>query len=263
MSNTNTATTENGWTVQENDHTHSVLELREIEGVPVLVHTGGFYPNAMHPDGRNTRDGSHIDVAIYGVTHGDGRTTHTTHTNVSVTAVGSWHGGRRRSLAVWSMDGRTDSDPTALVQAALDHVPEALETLRGSDAAYEAVISRDNAMATLPMAMDRAEYERTCDELGAQALSDEECDSYGVRYGAFSFPEYDEAHCLKMSLAGRRLAGIEREREQVETSKPEMHTPEKTGQLWEECEHCGAEPIYMPLMLCDRCWPTGSSAISD
>ena len=32
--------------------------------------------------------------------------------------------------------------------------------------------------------------------------------------------------------------------------------PEKTGQLWESCR-CGQEPVYMPLMLCDRCWPTG------
>jgi ribosomal protein S27AE len=33
--------------------------------------------------------------------------------------------------------------------------------------------------------------------------------------------------------------------------------PKKTGQLWEECPKCGREPIYMPLHLCDHCWPTG------
>ena len=31
--------------------------------------------------------------------------------------------------------------------------------------------------------------------------------------------------------------------------------PRKTGQLWEECPQCGREPIYMPLHLCDHCWP--------
>ncbi len=31
--------------------------------------------------------------------------------------------------------------------------------------------------------------------------------------------------------------------------------PRKTGQLWEECPNCGREPIYMPLHLCDHCWP--------
>lgn len=31
---------------------------------------------------------------------------------------------------------------------------------------------------------------------------------------------------------------------------------EKRGQLWEPCG-CGREPVYMPLHLCDRCWPEG------
>lgn len=39
--------------------------------------------------------------------------------------------------------------------------------------------------------------------------------------------------------------------------KPE---PEPTyvpmqGQLWEPCERCGCEPVYMPLHLCQKCWP--------
>lgn len=39
--------------------------------------------------------------------------------------------------------------------------------------------------------------------------------------------------------------------------KPVNCGPKKTGQLWEECPRCGREPIYMPLHLCDRCWPKG------
>jgi hypothetical protein len=31
--------------------------------------------------------------------------------------------------------------------------------------------------------------------------------------------------------------------------------PGATGQLWEECECCGREPIYMPHMVCVACWP--------
>jgi len=31
--------------------------------------------------------------------------------------------------------------------------------------------------------------------------------------------------------------------------------PKKTGQLWEPCPKCGQEPVYMPLHLCDNCWP--------
>jgi len=30
---------------------------------------------------------------------------------------------------------------------------------------------------------------------------------------------------------------------------------EKTGQIWENCERCGKDPVYMPLMICDSCWP--------
>lgn len=26
-----------------------------------------------------------------------------------------------------------------------------------------------------------------------------------------------------------------------------------TGQLWEECECCGQEPIWMPYMVCESC----------
>lgn len=29
-----------------------------------------------------------------------------------------------------------------------------------------------------------------------------------------------------------------------------------TGQLWEPCVSCGAEPVYMPLHRCEACWPT-------
>lgn len=29
----------------------------------------------------------------------------------------------------------------------------------------------------------------------------------------------------------------------------------KQGQLWEECPNCGSEPVYMPLGVCENCWP--------
>lgn len=43
----------------------------------------------------------------------------------------------------------------------------------------------------------------------------------------------------------------------IKKTHPVNTGPQKTGQLWEPC-HCGREPIYMPLMLCDRCWPKTS-----
>lgn len=27
------------------------------------------------------------------------------------------------------------------------------------------------------------------------------------------------------------------------------------GQLWEPCEKCGEEPVYLPLHRCKKCWP--------
>ena len=32
---------------------------------------------------------------------------------------------------------------------------------------------------------------------------------------------------------------------------------EMQGQLWEECERCGKEPVYLPYFLCEDCWPEG------
>lgn len=31
--------------------------------------------------------------------------------------------------------------------------------------------------------------------------------------------------------------------------------PEMAGQIWDECSRCGREPIYLPLELCESCWP--------
>jgi len=35
-------------------------------------------------------------------------------------------------------------------------------------------------------------------------------------------------------------------------------SPQREGQLWEECEKCGDEPSYMPLHLCANCWAGGA-----
>ncbi len=31
----------------------------------------------------------------------------------------------------------------------------------------------------------------------------------------------------------------------------------KGGQLWEPCR-CGREPVYLPLHLCEKCWPSSA-----
>jgi ribosomal protein S14 len=109
--------------------------------------------------------------------------------------------------------------------------------------------------------VSRTEYETACGAVNVGALSDDECQSYGVRYGDFRYPQYDPDHIVKMHLAYLRMCALdeaeEQEKRQAEAERQPAaaHPPSKTGQLWEPCEVCGREPVYMPLMLCDRCWP--------
>ena len=57
---------------------------------------------------------------------------------------------------------------------------------------------------------------------------------------------------------------LEQERDEAKTLCAQTATqcapsvPAKTGQLWEECERCGQEPVYLPLLLCENCWPKSS-----
>jgi len=39
------------------------------------------------------------------------------------------------------------------------------------------------------------------------------------------------------------------------TMTPTTPPPGETGQLWAECEFCGREPVWMPHMVCNQCWP--------
>lgn len=38
--------------------------------------------------------------------------------------------------------------------------------------------------------------------------------------------------------------------------------PEMKGQLWEPCQ-CGDEPVYLPLHLCEKCWPGAERVATD
>ena len=41
----------------------------------------------------------------------------------------------------------------------------------------------------------------------------------------------------------------------VATENNRISSVAKGGKIWEECPNCGFEPIYLPLSLCERCWP--------
>ena len=106
--------------------------------------------------------------------------------------------------------------------------------------------------------LSRNDYLRECKRFRVQALSDDECDSYGVKYGNFYGFGYPTKTCVEMALAYRRLKAIEACREEARKLSPtpaQPWPPAQTGQLWEPCENCGREPVYMPLHVCDECWP--------
>lgn len=48
--------------------------------------------------------------------------------------------------------------------------------------------------------------------------------------------------------------------EELKAMMQKEKTFEHQGQLWEECEFCGNEPIYMPYMVCESCAKRGRRA---
>lgn len=106
-----------------------------------------------------------------------------------------------------------------------------------------------------PDQLSRNEYEAACVALNIDTMSDADCQSYGVKYGEFSYPHYAGEYVAIMRLAYKRMKFLEKEAANAAKAPTSYTAPRQEGQLWEPCEHCGTEPVYMPLNLCDRCWP--------
>jgi len=142
-----------------------------------------------------------------------------------------------------------------MVDEAKQMLDQALSSLRGLDAAYATASERCAGLAQYQEPLSRSGYEDACAAMGVSPLSDADCQSYGVRYGDFSFPEYAPEYIVLMSLSHSRLLTLDAE-EAIKTTRPAAvnRAPQKQGQLWEPCQ-CGREPIYMPLHLCANCWP--------
>lgn len=106
--------------------------------------------------------------------------------------------------------------------------------------------------------LGRDDYESACRELGAEAMADAEISrSYGVKHGVFTTASYPAKEVAKMTLAALRWRAIEAELEARVSSEPNSPRPvAMQGQIWDQCESCGAEPSYLPLHLCEKCWPT-------
>lgn len=247
--------------VGEKWHDKHAIEVFDHRGVPVLVHHLGHYPEAT--DGSvTTRDCACIKVTIGGGFRSDATGTKRYYTGVAVHVDGAgWRGmsGTKRTLLVWQCEGREEHDDYAeFISAARDHLDEAVEVLSTLDAIYDAADARiAQGWAYTEPFTERADYEAACAALGVEARSDEECAAYGVRYGDFRYPSCSPDHIVTMRLARLRMVALDRTAEVARKAPlPVVDRPsQRTGQLWEPCERCGGEPVYMPLHLCDKCWP--------
>jgi len=228
------------------------------DGVPVIAHSVGSYPSLMAADGRTTKDVAYVRIKLSGPPVRDTELWNT----VSVSIVDNGPGGCGFSEGVWVGKFEPTENPATLIREAKKHIGEAIAhipVLRSEVAEAKQRLEAGNAF-TSPMT--REQYEAACREIAVDILTDEDCQSYGVKYGDFRYPQYSPDHVLTMKLASLRLAGIT---QAVVAAKNEAGTtsgtissnkpPRQTGQLWEPCRKCGREPIYMPLMVCDDCWP--------
>lgn len=204
--------------------------------IPVLIAKTGRYPVALIDD-QSTDQCPHILIVM-----GDD--------GAAVYAVGrfSKNGYRQQILVASSPDG-----VDALVWAK-EQVADAAKTLASLDDIYQEALEFSRRAHQYQYPLTRADYEAACLTLGVTALSDREVDSYGVRYGDFRFPEYSSQHCASMWLARQRLTTIDQGKPVTPPVSP-VGIPIKEGQLWEPCPKCGNEPVWMPLNVCERCWP--------
>lgn len=245
------------WNIKQDYHTSGAIDVFERDGIPVLVAHTGRYPQAVADDGRSTQDVPHVLISVGGGTSNGVQFF----SGVTVHAVGAWHHGRRRQLTVFSnvsYDGtRRDATPDKWVELGESKIADAVAALASMDTQYEAAAAITARAWKYGSPMSRDEYEAACVACDVQPLSDADCLGYGVKYGDFSFPEYPAEYVAKMYLARRRMQHLEAERDAAERARPVSApaAPAQQGQLWEPCERCGAEPVYMPLHLCERCWP--------
>jgi ribosomal protein S14 len=237
------------WTAVDDYHAPSIIDIFEHRGHPVIIHRGGKYPSATDGD-ITTREHPYIAISMYGTTEA---------WQVIVVAYGVYVNGQRRRLTVWDEKAAAASYDR-LLDSALLHLDEAAEKLSEIDHIYDVAEHRiADGQKYKEHFMSRVEYEAACTASNVSAISDKDCQSYGVRYGDFRYPQYDPDYIVKMHLAYLRMCALDEAEEQAKKKAESEHqpaqSPRKMGQLWEPCEVCGREPAYMPLMLCDRCWP--------
>lgn len=240
------------WTIQPGYYESHLDDWFLVEGVPVLVHSSGYYPQLVNDRGESTHDVPHLAITYCA------RTTHTKagpypqYTEVAVTGhypPDATSHGRYRQRVLWHRDLPEVEDVTPYLEEARRHLD--LEAFRRIPAAYQAAFERIAQSEPYRGALSRAEYEAACRALGVAAHPDERCSEWGE----FAYPQYLPDQVVEYRLRQWRALGIEQEVKAKARPLPPEKVPEPNGQLWEPCELCGREPIYMPLHVCLDCWP--------
>lgn len=226
-------------------------QLFVFEGYPVLVHSTGQYPVAVNIQGETTRNHPYFSIQHWGMSQG----ASTVYTGISLVGFAGNRRGYRDALTLWSMslDNVSDIAPyVALAQQQLN-VTE-LESISAQFDAAEKRIAQGNRYND---GLSRDAYEAACQALNVPSLPDAQCSSWGV----YTFPSYSADEVLAQKLAYQRWRQIDKEAQAKRAAQEALKAtqapsiPRQTGQLWEPCM-CGREPIYMPLHLCNKCWPT-------
>lgn len=233
--------------------------LQVHRGIPVLFSASSDFPVATTGT-TTTEEAAHIAVWLGGFTQGG--VSRYTEANIMVMGARNLF-GKRNVKRIWASGKLPASEsPDTCIAAVQAELDAAVDFLLAMDKRFEADRARIAAALDPATPHDyetRAGYEAACAAAGAPALTDTDCER--VRFGVFSFPEYDAADVIRMTLAQRRLMAMDHATKAqaavaVHDIQP-AEVPAMGGQLWEPCEQCGQEPVYLPLHRCQHCWPKG------
>ena len=186
----------------------SVLETEVVNGMPGFIQVAG-YPQVSY-NGHDLFGKPHWSVFVTEACSGKTCSC----INAYVFAHGTMTNGQGRSITVQYVklpDCTTRENILDAVHALCD---EAIATAAALDVdaqytgfarAVDAYRAKNYTVFT-----SRAEYKTACRAEGVGIRSDAECDSYGVKYGQFWFPEYSFVQCVEMWLADLRRQGLAR-----------------------------------------------------
>lgn len=186
----------------------SVLETAAISGRPGFIQVAG-YPQVIF-DGGDLFGKPHWSVFITRAHYGQT----CSFIDAYVYAHGTMTNGHGRTITVQFVklpDGTTQENVLDAVHTLCDEAIATAATL-DVDAEYEgfALAVGKFRAKNYTVFTSRADYEAACRAEGVGIRSDAECDSYGVKYGQFWFPEYSLVKCVEMWLADLRRQGLER-----------------------------------------------------